>query len=300
MIQNTSSERIDHLIELSDQIYPIIDTVAEGQPRARRMLRLGMSVVAESLTHGSIRYTGDRLHSTLVGELACGGLSHDDTVYRYFPAYLESLSDLPKVRAAPTILPDIDRLAIQYADVTRATVSQNGSLETDASHAIHLASLALPYAAQYHPTLDQAKIALYCLLHDLVEAYVGDVASLGVSDEIMTKKHEAEQRALRQFEQEFHHEHPELVQLVLDYENLVDDEACYVKTFDKLDPGFTHFYSKGSQLVSALNITTPEQFQAAVDQTTRRMQPYSHYFPDLMRDRDTLTDRISDHTSWPM
>lgn len=295
---NTSTERIDALIKLSDAVYPVIDTQIDNYPRARQILRLGMTAISHGLQIGTIRYAGDYSHQIFLGELHTNGLSLNTPAYDAFPAYREATRELPRMMHAPKADSSIDDLAIRYGDVRRATIARNGELESDAIHAIHLASLVLPYAAQYYPHLEQSKLTLYCLLHDLVEAYTGDIPSIGASDEIMHQKHLGEMAALELLKAEFGDTHPRLVDLVIDYENLADDEARFVKTFDKLDPGFTHLYSNGHQLINQHGITSATQFLNVIDATMQRVASYGSDYPDLLRDLHEMHIKIAEHVQW--
>ena len=262
MTQNTNIERVNTLLYRSDRIYDSIDEVIDGEPRYRRMLRMGMNMAAISLNKG---YTVSEVGGMLIR------LPHN---------------------AAPITGP-LDALSNQYADVKRATIDRDGERETDARHAIHLMKLAVPYAREYYPRLDTPKVAAYALIHDLVEAYADDVSSLGISVEQKLAKDLAEAQAIETLKEEYGDRWPELVALVENYEALEDPEARFNKTFDKLDPGFTHFYSRGAQLRSRYNFTR-ESFLVAIDETTERMAAYSSEFPLLMDDRDELTRRVAD------
>lgn len=259
---NTSIERVDELMRRSDAIYDTIDTSFDGEVRYRRMLRVGMSMAAISLRNGDgSSETGAKL--------------------------LNMPSSLP-----PSIGPrDLESLAYAYGDVTRATLDRDGNPETDARHAIHLMKLASPYARELYPKLDANKVATYAFIHDILEAYAGDVPSLGMSKSQEALKHQNEAQALVTFKKEYGDAWPELVELVESYEALTDSEARFTKTFDKLDPGFTHFYSGGTQLKSHYGYSE-EEFVHAINQSTVRMEPYSGEFPLVMSDREELTKRV--------
>lgn len=261
---NTSTERVDELMRRSDAIYDTIDTTFDDEVRYRRMLRTGMSMAAISLKLGnSINETGAQL-------LTMG-------------------SGLP-----PTIGPrELESLAYTYGDVKRATVDRSGMPETDARHAIHLMKLAAPYAREVYPKLNANKVAAYAFIHDILEAYTGDVASLGMTEAQKKKKEHDEALALVTLREEYGDTWPELVELVESYEALADSEARFTKSFDKLDPGFTHFYSKGTQLKSYYGYSRADEFLEAIDEGTQRMEPYSGEFLHVIHDREELTRRVA-------
>lgn len=258
---STSSTRIDELIAQSDLLYDAIDATFDGEVRYRRMLRRGINLIAKSL--------------------------NDDVSIDEIGAQLLAIPfDNPKQEGA------LDTLANQYADVKRATLDREGNDETDARHAVHLMHIASSYAKLYYPQLNAYKVAAYALVHDLVEAYSDDVSSLGITPEREAQKNRDEAAALEEINKDYGDEWPGLLKLIYDYEALIDAEARFTKTFDKLDPGFTHFYSKGEQLKNHYGFDEV-RFYEAISQTTTRMSKYSSEFPLLMEDRLELTDRVA-------
>lgn len=261
MMTSTSIERVDELIRQSDRVYDTIDPFSDGEARYRRMLRTGINATALALRQGStLSETGEQLLTL------------------------------------PAILPrkpgSLDYLADRYADVPRATLDRTGNPETDARHAIHLMKLAVPYAQEFYPHLDGRKVGVYALIHDLIEAYAGDVPSLGMSKEQEAKKHHDETQAVMTLRKEYGDMWPEFVELIEAYENLTESEARFTKTFDKLDPGFTHFYSRGKQIKAHYGYSKTE-FLEAIDGATKRMAHYAGDFPQLMQDREELTRRVA-------
>jgi putative hydrolase of HD superfamily len=292
--------RADTLIHLSDRIYDAIDTEVDGETRSRRIVTLGVNVVAQMLeTSYSHRFPGDHYHQLLVNEMAHGGLTISDRAYDAWPRYKTIVAELP---SRPIMVP-VDQtlvdLSSQYADVQRATQARDGLYETDARHAAHLSALALPYAAELYPELDQAKIALYCLLHDIVEAYAGDVPSLNMSIEVMRAKQTAEAAAIQQLTREFGDTYPQFVKFVHDYEELTDNEARFVKTFDKLDPSFTQAANGGITLTRDYGIRSAREYLRGIDASTVRMRSYAQDFPEVMADRQELNHRVAEMTDWP-
>lgn len=296
-----TEQRVNELMHLSDKVYHAIDQEMAGQTRAYRIVQLGIQTVARSLenSYGNGLVAGDMFHSLLARELQNGGI--DKEAYKPWPRYISVLNNLPRAMPISQPDPELNELAHQYATVKRLTVDRTlTNFETDDSHVVHLAAMALPYAAEYYPELDQSKIAIYCLIHDIVEAYAGDVPSLGASKEVMQQKDIDEANALQRIDAEFREPYPRLVQMIHNYENLADDEAKYVKTFDKLDPGFTHHYSSGSVLTKQLGIKSAAVFHAHVDEVTARIEHYAREFPMLLQDRETLTQHIASQTPWPV
>lgn len=295
----TTEQRVDALTALSERLYPAVDQIVDGETRARRTIRLGTRVVTQTLENTfGIGTAGNMWHGFLVQEFQTAGISVSDAEYDTFPQYRERTRQLPTDIVIPPADRELDKRANEYADVRRATLAQNGTLETDASHVLHLAGLALPYAAEYYPELDLRKVAIYILIHDFLEAYVGDEASFGLTDAQNAEKAAREAAAFPEFERELGGNYPKLVKLVHDYENLVDDEAKYVKTFDKLDPGFTQFANGGHQLKAKYNIKSRQEHLDKASLTTNRMTAYNAPFSLVMKDREELMHRIG-LVTWP-
>lgn len=299
MMMTNTNERVDTLLQLSDRLYPVIDQQVGGEHLARRIVRLGITASALALKEQSSQdQAGNVFHGILIDQLSLGGLATTDMAYDRWPLYHRGVRSLAQPSYSDQST-GLEELANDYSDVLRATKNAAYEHETDASHVVHLASLALPYASQYHPDLSQGKIALYCLVHDILEGYVGDVATLGISEEGLKIKQDNEAQALTQLESEHGEKWPGLVSVVHDYENLINDEAKYVKTFDKLDPSFTHFSNEGVQLLEYFKYTVPEAFMADANTVKGRMGHYATSFPNVMQDRQTLLDRVVANVNWP-
>lgn len=186
------------------------------------------------------------------------------------------------------ILSDV---VFQFVRVQRATIMPDGEHETDGEHTIHLGFLAVAYAAEFRPDLDVGRVAIDALVHDFVEVYAGDVPSLGASDEIMLAKKQKETEAFDLLKSVLA-DWPQLLSYIESYEDLDHEEAKYVKSFDKLTPGFTHFSNKGESLKHGHGIFNADDFCAQVDKTLERMRPYADNYADVLAIRDRLTAGI--------
>ncbi len=70
---------------------------------------------------------------------------------------------------------ELSRLLGEFGQIKRMAKLPNGDDETDSHHSFSLALTAYELAAQFAPELDQRKILLYSLVHDLPELITGDV-----------------------------------------------------------------------------------------------------------------------------
>jgi len=181
-----------------------------------------------------------------------------------------------------------------FMNIQRKTVI-HGRRETDGEHTLHLQFLAVAYAARYHPDLDIGKVALYCMVHDLVEVYAGDMPTLAASAEDMAVKEEREANALSRLKEELGEKWAFIIELLEAYESLSDNESCYVRTFDKCDPGFTHYNNRG-KVLRELGIDTIDKFQAANYATKARMASYCDNFTDVVMVREALQERVAEVT----
>ncbi|MFZ1301357.1 MAG: HD domain-containing protein [Candidatus Microsaccharimonas sp.] len=291
MKPNTSPEqRVDALMHLSERIYPAIDEKVKGETRARQMVRLSINAIALSLRSGqTLSETGDSVLSLMNEQFTRGGLAPSHPTYRNWQKYQNYTRVLP--RPVTIMNGPLNSLANKYSDVQRATLDHSDQPESDARHAIHLMGMAVPYAMEFYPDLDHRKIAVYTPVHDLVEAYANDVASLGITPEQKKQKDIDEAKAVETLEREYGAAWPEFVKLIRDYEELSDDEAKFSKSFDKLDPGFTHFNNNGYQLIHRYKYDR-EQFATAFTNATQSMMSYSADYPLIIEDRMELNRRV--------
>jgi len=282
----TSRERVDSLIHLSDQVYPILEQKIDGELRARRIVRLGMATVAISLREG-------------MTPSEAGGVFDDMLTYELrdmdFGKFVERGEYARSLQPPQDIVvpPKIARLANRYSDVRRATYLTKRMREPDSVHALHLASWAVPYAQIYYPELDRGKVALYSLIHDLPEAYAGDVPTVNIPKKIEAQKLRDETAATHRIHDELYGEWPEFVEILEAYEELNDSESRYTRTSDKCEPGFTHQANNASSLRDKYNITNRRKFYASARKTEKRMSSYATGFPLLVEDFREQARRIA-------
>jgi putative hydrolase of HD superfamily len=105
--------------------------------------------------------------------------------------------------------------------------------ENDVEHSYHLAMMGWYLNSSASLGYNTDKLVRYALIHDLAEAYAGDVSALDPIGRI--GKPEREAAALERIREEFPMAE-ELVLAVHSYENLTDEEARFVYALDKLMP----------------------------------------------------------------
>ena len=167
------------------------------------------------------------------------------------------------------------RLTLAFARVERVTFHEDGVRpETDADHTVMLGLIACDFAPE---GLDRGLVAQFALVHDLVEAYAGDVQTLTLDEAGRTAKGEREAVALERIAQECG-EASWLVSMVKLYEEQKLPEARFVRVMDKVLPKLTHMLNA---CVAAKPLTDRDGFIAAHEGQMRALR--AQYPDDYLR-----------------
>lgn len=167
-------------------------------------------------------------------------------------------------------------LALRFGLVDRITYHEDGETpESDTDHTVMLGLVACAYAAARDPGLDVGRVAVYALVHDLVEVYAGDTPTLVIDDDERDAKHRREAAALERIRDEFT-ELPWVAETIDAYESGADPEARYVRAADKVMPRITHILNRGATLRS--HGISPQQ---AFDGWQRQHEDIRAYAGDL-------------------
>lgn len=136
--------------------------------------------------------------------------------------------------------PSIDRIAelqqliADFSKIQRMiTFADTGRKENDVDHSFGLAITCWFMAPKVAPELDQHKILMYALAHDLVEIYSGDTYVFDV--EAVKTKAAREAVAMDKLTADWP-DFPELIDSIKGYAEKRDEEAKFVYTIDKLIP----------------------------------------------------------------
>ena len=282
-VPSTSSERVEVLLYISDQIYPILEQHVGDEINARYILRVGLSSIATALGNGfSFSQAGTEFDNYLAHKLITVDYGHYET-YRT-PLKQPSLATMPT---------DLAQLANDYSDTLRGTQLQDHTQEPDSIHALHLTALAVPYARAHYPALDPGKVALYSFLHDLTEAITGDIPTFNISDADLAQKKQNEARALETLRARYGKKWPELIDAIEAYESLADAEAAFVKSMDKNDPGYTHYRNHAYALRTLHGVKDAAAYKEKTRANIQRTLPYASTFPLVVEDKYELADRIA-------
>lgn len=139
---------------------------------------------------------------------------------------------------------EIARLVLALGEVDRGTRHPDGERpETDTTHTVMLALVAARVAAA--EGLDVGRAVLFALVHDLPEAWAGDVnTARELTAEQRQAKDAAEAAAVRRIAEDV----PGLVRLIDEYEQMDTPEAELVHVLDKIMPKLTHALNGGAVL----------------------------------------------------
>lgn len=130
-----------------------------------------------------------------------------------------------------------------FSNIQRDLLFNGSRVENDSEHSFQLAIVAWYLQNAFKLKLDTQKLICYALIHDLVEAYAGDVS---VFDEIGRKtKDEQEKIALEKIKSNFA-EFTELVSYLEKYYQREDLEAKFVYALDKILPDLNVYLDDGN------------------------------------------------------
>jgi putative hydrolase of HD superfamily len=161
---------------------------------------------------------------------------------------------------------ELAALSMQYGETYRATTYPDGkTLESDTDHSFMLGMSACALRDLVAPELDRGKLAEYALIHDFVEVYAGDTATLGMTDK--SEKEEREHQALLRLKKEWDDTFPWITQCIEKYEAQTEPEARFIKVLDKIMPSLTQIQNHGEVFerlqVSAEDIVKGKDVQKA-------------------------------------
>ena len=136
-------------------------------------------------------------------------------------------------------------LALDFATIRRATKLKDGvTPESDTDHTVMIGLLACALASESGERFDIGKVAIFALMHDLVETYAGDTDTFGgLTTDRKLDKEQRESRALERIKNEFDSTFPWISKTIEEYESLESPEARFIKTLDKTTPKVTRYFN---------------------------------------------------------
>ncbi len=141
---------------------------------------------------------------------------------------------------------ELGALALRLGLTNRRSLHADGvTYESVTDHTTMVALLACAWAARYEPGLDLGRIAQVAVVHDLVEAYVGDTSTLRLLTAAERAAKAARERdAFLRIAAEFGDTLPWVVDRIAEYEGLGTAEARWVKAVDKAVVKITHILNR--------------------------------------------------------
>lgn len=129
--------------------------------------------------------------------------------------------------------------------VTRVMhVPNEDRFENDLEHS-YLLAMAVWYAIDtFDLSLDRDKAIRYALTHDMPEVHAGDTYVFTTDAALLAGKKEREANARKQLAEEFPTV-PAMHEAMQGYEEQVDEEAVFVRAFDKVMPLLTNYLQDG-------------------------------------------------------
>lgn len=187
----------------------------------------------------------------------------------------------------------LGKLVLQFGRTNRATFYEDGvTPESDTDHTVMLSLVACAYAERNAHHLDIGKVAQFALVHDLVEVYAGDVATLRpLSNENKAQKKEREREALERLKKEFESSLPWITKTIEQYESLKTPEARFVKMMDKAMPGITHLFNDAKYIRNE-GFTVSTLKAARAHHRQERLATYAGDQPEAIALYEELAKRI--------
>lgn len=178
---------------------------------------------------------------------------------------------------------EIGKLVLQFARVNRVTFHEDGvTPESDADHTIMVAVCACALAERlYKDELDIGLVAQFAIVHDLVEAYAGDVDTFGVSEAGKAEKQKREYESFLRIQKQFSEIYPWLPKTIEQYEALDSKEARFVKTVDKLMTKVTHILNRGAYF-RGRNLSRDRMWNDYQSVTRDAEVKYGAEFPEIV------------------
>lgn len=182
----------------------------------------------------------------------------------------------------------LGELALAFGRVHRITYHPDGTRpESDTDHTVMLSLIACGLAARLG--LDVGEVAQLALIHDLVEVYAGDTATLRQPSAQDTEaKREREHASFDRIRLRFGQAFPWLVEALQRYERQESREARFVRGLDKCVVKITHLLN-GCVTVRGQGMTPAELRQRYAHQRTVEMA-YAADLPLVLELHAALAD----------
>ncbi|MEK7472154.1 MAG: HD domain-containing protein [Patescibacteria group bacterium] len=163
---------------------------------------------------------------------------------------------------------------------------KDGRAENVAEHTHMLSRLAPVVAIVFYPDLSPGLVAMLAEIHDDIEAYVGDIPTMHLDENIVKTKEMLEKVGLEKLLADFSHI-PAYTNLVIEYAEQKTPESRFVRVLDKLMPLVVHFNQGGETL---RDNWTPASMLQNNEQRAQSLKIEYPEFADLIDVRTELTE----------
>lgn len=137
------------------------------------------------------------------------------------------------------------KLTNDFQEIERVVLTRGSErYENDSEHSFQLAVVAWYIIDSEKLNLDIGKVLKYSLVHDLVEVYAGDTFAFDKDQALHDSKKERERLAYEKLKQEYA-EFSEMTEMILSYEEMIDEEARFVYALDKIVPMMNMYLDGG-------------------------------------------------------
>mgnify|MGYP001559278579 CR=1 FL=1 len=128
-----------------------------------------------------------------------------------------------------------EKLLKEFNGIDRdlASLHKPGGLDNDVEHSYRVAMLCWMLIDEYRLKLDANKVIRYALIHDLPEAYAGDI-SMHASPELLKNKKANETKAAKKLTKDFPRQ-KSMWKDLHEYEKKKDAESRFVYVVEKLE-----------------------------------------------------------------
>ena len=135
---------------------------------------------------------------------------------------------------SPIELKKLHQLVLDITNIKRNhRIPNTDRSENVVEHSFSVAILAWRLFDELKPNLSLEKIFKYSLAHDFLERGLDQDVSSYANNQDRADKARYEQNVLNELSDEFS-SFPDMLSVINDYENLVDEEARFVRTVDKM------------------------------------------------------------------
>lgn len=190
---------------------------------------------------------------------------------------------------------ELGRLTMDLGEVDRVTYHPDGIRhESDTTHTVMLGLSATAFAARYFPRLSLGLIAQYALVHDLVEALVGDVDSFQATAQERVDKKVREAGAADRLYDRFKNTLPWVPGMVYRYQAQCDPESRLVWAVDKAMPAITHILNNGTYLLEDADASRADVVKFTELEATR-LETAVQDQPRILELYAALTDMLITH-----